>query len=253
VQQLLDASHVYPVIKRLIEKNVCHVWEELKEKYKEKNETYILLHPQYHNEEKLSALLNTSSRAPKQMELLLSYLHLIKTEGEVTQAGLLKKANASAAQLKGLLDKNILLAEKRSINRIQSLPKNIHIDFTLSSVQQTAFEEIQNAFKEKQVCLLHGATASGKTQLYIKLIEQYIQQGKQVLYMLPEIALTAQIVRRLQKHFGGYIAVYHSRFNANERVEIWNRVKNGEIKIILGARSAIFLPFKALGLIIGDE
>lgn len=100
---------------------------------------------------------------------------------------------------------------------------------------------------------MHGVTASGKTQLYIKLIEQYIQQGKQVLYMLPEIALTAQIVRRLQKHFGGYIAVYHSKFNANERVEIWNRIRSGELKVLLGARSALFLPFKDLGLIIADE
>lgn len=252
VQQLLDASHVYPVIKKLIEKNVCHVWEELKEKYKEKIETYILLHPQYRDEKKLSELFN-ASKAPKQMELLLSYLHLIKEDGEVTQSSLLKKSNASAAQLKGLIDKNILLAEKRSINRIQSLPKNIHIDFTLSSAQQTALTEIENSFKEKNVCLLHGATASGKTQIYIKLIEEYIQQGKQVLYMLPEIALTAQIVRRLQKHFGGYIAVYHSKFNANERVEIWNRIKSGELKVLLGARSGLFLPFSDLGLVIADE
>ncbi len=252
VQQLLDASHVYPVIKKLIEKNVCHVWEELKEKYKEKTETYIVLHPQYRDEEKLSKLFD-NFKAPKQMELLLSYLHLIKEDGEVTQASLLKKSNASAAQLKGLLEKNILLADKRSINRIQSLPKNIHIDFTLSPAQQIALNEIENVFAEKNVCLLHGVTASGKTQVYIKLIEQYIQQGKQVLYMLPEIALTAQIVRRLQKHFGGYIAVYHSKFNANERVEIWNRTKNGELKVLLGARSALFLPFKDLGLIIADE
>ncbi len=253
VQQLLDASHVYPVIKKLIDKNVCHVWEELKDKYKEKTETYIILHPQYRDEEKLSQLLNNSTRAPKQMELLLSYLHLIKEEGEVTQASLLKKSNASAAQLKGLLDKNILLAEKRSVNRIHSLPKNIYIDFTLSAAQQYALNEVENSFKEKNVCLLHGATASGKTQIYIKLIEQYIQQGRQVLYMLPEIALTAQIIRRLQKHFGGYIAVYHSKFNANERVEIWNRIKSGELKVLLGARSALFLPFKDLGLVIVDE
>ena len=152
-----------------------------------------------------------------------------------------------------MIDKNILLAEKRSINRIHSLPKNIFIDFELSTAQKNALAEIENAFKEKNVCLLHGATASGKTQLYIKLIEQYIQEGKQVLYMLPEIALTAQIVRRLQKHFGGYIAVYHSKFNPNERVEIWNRIKSGELKVLLGARSALFLPFKDLGLIIADE
>ncbi|MBS1745254.1 MAG: primosomal protein N' [Bacteroidetes bacterium] len=253
VQQLLDASHVYPVIKSLIEKNVCHVWEELKEKYKEKTETYIVLHPQYHDEDKLADLLNSSTRAPKQMELLLSYLHLIKEEGEVTQPSLLKKSNASAAQLKGLMDKNILFAEKRSVNRIRSLPKNVFIDFTLSSAQQNAFESVQKSFEEKNVCLLHGITASGKTQIYIKLMEQFIRQDKQVLYMLPEIALTAQVVRRLQKHFGGYIAVYHSKFNANERVEIWNRIKSGELKVLLGARSALFLPFNNLGLIIADE
>ncbi len=253
VQQLLDASHVYPVIKSLIEKNVCHAWEELKEKYKEKTETYILLHPQYHDEDKLADLLNSSTRAPKQMELLLSYLHLIKEEGEVTQPSLLKKSNASAAQLKGLMDKNILFAEKRSVNRIRSLPKNVFIDFTLSSAQQNAFESVQKSFEEKNVCLLHGITASGKTQIYIKLMEQFIRQDKQVLYMLPEIALTAQVVRRLQKHFGGYIAVYHSKFNANERVEIWKRIRSGELKVLLGARSALFLPFKDLGLIIADE
>ena len=253
VQELLDSSQVYPVIKKLIEKNVAHVWEELKEKYKEKNETYIILHPQYRDEDKLADLLNSTPRAPKQMELLMSYLHLIRNENEVTQSSLLKKSNATTAQLKGLLDKNILIAEKRSINRIHSLPKNVLIDFELSDAQQIAFNQIKKSFEEKQVCLLHGATASGKTQLYIKLIEQYIQQGKQVLYMLPEIALTAQIIRRLQKNFGGYIAVYHSKFNPNERVEIWNRVKSGEIKVILGARSSLFLPFKELGLIIADE
>src|SRR5690242_15499741 len=141
VQELLDSSQVYPVIKKLIEKNVCHVWEELKEKYKEKNETYIILHPQYRDEDKLADLLNTSSRAPKQMELLLSYLHLIRNNNEVTQSELLKKSNATTAQLKGLIDKNILLAEKRSINRIHSLPKNIFIDFTLSAAQQKSLTE----------------------------------------------------------------------------------------------------------------
>ena len=253
VQQLLDASHVYPIIKKLIDKQVCFVWEELKEKYKEKTETFITLHSTYHNEEKLADLLNNWSKAPKQMELLLAYLHLIKTEGEVTQSQLLKKADATAAQLKGLIEKGIVIAEKRSTNRIKSLPKNILIDFELSPAQQKAYEEVHQSFNNKQVCLLHGVTSSGKTQLYIKLIEEYILQGKQVLYMLPEIALTAQIIRRLQKHFGGNIAIYHSKFNPNERVEIWNKVRTGEIKAVLGARSSIFLPFKDLGLIIADE
>ncbi len=253
VQQILDASHVYPVIKRLIDKQVCFVWEELKEKYKVKTETYIRLHPVYNDEAKLEKIVNEWSKAPKQMELLLSYLHLLKTEGEVTQPALLKKSNATQAQLKGLIDKNILIAEKRSITRIQTLPKDVKIDFILSPTQQLAADDILNIFNEKQVCLLHGITSSGKTQVYIKLIEQYIKQGKQVLYMLPEVALTAQMIRRLQKNFGGYIAIYHHKFNANERVEIWNKVKSGETKVVLGARSSLFLPFKDLGLIIVDE
>lgn len=253
VQQILDATHVYPVIKKLIDKKVCYVWEELREKYKPKTETYIIINPVFHDEEKLSKLLNEWTRAPKQMELLLAYLHIIKSEGEVTQTALLKKANATTAQLKGLIDKNILFAEKRDTNRIASLPKNVSLDFTLSAAQEEALKNVKNAFIEKPVCLLHGVTASGKTQLYIKLIEEYILQGKQVLYMLPEIALTAQIIRRLQKHFGGNIAIYHSKFNPNERVEIWNKIKTGETKAVLGARSALLLPFKDLGLVIVDE
>jgi primosomal protein N' (replication factor Y) len=253
VKQLLDTAHIYPVVKKLVEKGVCFVWEELKEKYKGKTETYIVLDPVYHNEDKLADLLNNWSRAPKQMELLLSYLHLLKTEGEVTQQQLLKKSGASAAQLNALVEKNILRQEKRAIDRIRSLPKQIQIDFVLSVAQEKAFREIKTALSEKQVCLLHGVTASGKTEIYTQLIEEVIREGKQVLYMLPEIALTSQIIRRLQKYFGGYIAIYHSKFNPNERVEIWNKVKSGETKIVLGARSSLFLPFKELGLVIADE
>jgi primosomal protein N' (replication factor Y) len=253
VQQVLDSSHVYPVISRLIQKKVCFVWETLKQTYTPKKETYVLLNPEYSNEDKLSELLNNWTKAPKQMELLLSYLHLIKTEGEVTKASLLKKSNASDAQLKGLIEKKVLWLEKRIIDRLQYLPKDIKIDFELTPLQQTVVENIQQSFTEKQVCLLHGVTSSGKTLVYIKLIEQIIRQGKQVLYMLPEIALTSQIIRRLQKHFGGYIGIYHSKFSQNERVEIWNKVKSGEMKIVLGARSSVFLPYQNLGLIICDE
>jgi primosomal protein N' (replication factor Y) len=255
VQQILDASHVYPIVKNLVEKKVCMVWEALKDTYKQKMETYIHLHPDFHNEENLAKLLNewSKNKAPKQLELLLSYLHLIKKEGEVTQGGLLKKANANASHLKGLLDKNILRAEKRSVDRLPTLPRDINIDFELSPAQTKAAAEVAQALDNKSVCLLQGVTSSGKTQIYIKLIEQYIKEGKQVLYMLPEIALTAQVIRRLQKFFGGYITIYHSKFNPNERVEIWNKIKTGETKVVLGARSSLFLPFKDLGLIIVDE
>ena len=253
VQQVLDAGHVYPVIKRLIDKRICFVWEELQHTYKEKKETYVLLNPKFDNDEQISELLNNWGRAPKQMELLLAFLHLSKTEGEVTQTALLKKSGASTAQLKGLTDKNILFIEQRSVDRLKQLPKNIQLDFELSPAQQTALQDIRQHFEQKNVCLLHGVTSSGKTQVYMKLMEEMLQQGKQVLYMLPEIALTAQVIRRLQKHFGGYILIYHSKFSQNERVEIWNKVRSGEARIVLGARSSLFLPFNNLGMIICDE
>ncbi|HRX93688.1 MAG TPA: primosomal protein N' [Chitinophagaceae bacterium] len=253
VQQVLDSSHVYPVINRLINKKVCFVWEALKQTYVPRKESFVLLNPGYNNEEKLSELLNNWTRAPKQMELLLSYLHLLKTEGEVTRPSLLKKSGASDAQLKGLVDKNILRVEKRVVDRIKLLPKNVSIDFELTEPQQKAMLQVKKAFEEKAVCLLHGVTSSGKTNIYIRLIEEYIKAGKQVLYMLPEIALTSQVIRRLQKHFGGYIGVYHSKFSHNERVEIWNKVKDGELRVVLGARSSVFLPFRDLGLVVCDE
>ncbi|HEX6193348.1 MAG TPA: DEAD/DEAH box helicase, partial [Chitinophagaceae bacterium] len=253
VQQLLDSSHVYPVINRLINKKVCYVWESLRQSYSPKKETFVVLNREYDNEDRLSELLNNWTKAPKQMELLLGYLHLLKTEGEVTKAGLLKKSGASDAQLKGLVSKNILRIEKRAIDRIKYLPRDVNIEFQLTPVQQEAYDQLEKALEEKTVCLLHGVTSSGKTLLYVKLIEQYLKKGKQVLYMLPEIALTSQLIRRLQKHFGGYIGIYHSRFSQNERVEIWNKVKTGELKIVLGARSSVFLPFSDLGLIVCDE
>ncbi|MCD2425434.1 primosomal protein N' [Niabella pedocola] len=256
VQLILDSSHVYPVVNRLIQGKICYVWESLKDSYNPKKETYVLLHPDYDNEAALEQLLNTDAklqRAEKQLELLLGYLHFQKTEGAITKQALLKKTGASDAQLKGLADKGILMLEKRSVDRIRSLPKDIQINFELSAAQSAALESIRTVFSEKDVCLLHGVTSSGKTEIYIHLIEAQIRQGRQVLYMLPEIALTSQTIRRLQRHFGGHIGVYHSRFSQNERVEIWNKVKDGSLKIVLGARSSLFLPFYDLGLIVCDE
>lgn len=256
VQELLDSHNVYPVINRMIQKKVCYVWEALKQTYSPKKETYVVLNKPYDEDEQLEKLLNEDKklqRAEKQMELLLSYLHFMRTDGEVIKAELLKKSGASDSQLKGLIEKKILRLEKRNIDRIKYLPKNVTIDFELTGIQQNAFEQVKEQLQTKAVCLLHGVTSSGKTNIYIRLIEEFIKQGKQVLYMLPEIALTSQVIRRLQKHFGGYIGIYHSKFSQNERVEIWNKVKNGELRVILGARSSVFLPYQNLGLIICDE
>ncbi|MEY2586630.1 MAG: primosomal protein, partial [Bacteroidota bacterium] len=244
VQDILDATHVYPVVKSLLDKKLCFAWESLKERYTVKKEIFIRLHPSFQNEDALAKLLNQwNNKAPKQLELLLAYLHLQKTTNAVKQSELLKKSGATSAQLKGLIEKGILVASKEEVDRVQLKSKDVHIDFQLSATQETAMQQIKSALNEKNICLLYGVTSSGKTLLYIKLIEEQIRQGKQVLYLIPEIALTAQIIRRLEKHFGGYIAIYHSKFNPNERVELWNKVKKGEIRIVLGARSSLFLPF----------
>lgn len=256
VQQILDATNVYSVIKRLIEKKVCMVWESLSETFVPKKVSFVKLAPAYRSEEALSKLLNEDTklqRANKQLELLLSYLHLEHTETVVRKSDLLKKSNASDAQLKGLVQKGILIIEKQVVDRISYPAESINVDTDLTTAQNNAYEEIEKVFDDKEVCLLHGVTASGKTLLYIRLIEQYIRAGKQVLYLLPEIALTSQVIRRLQVHFGGHIGIYHSKFSQNERVEIWKKILQGNLKVVVGARSSLFLPFQDLGLIIVDE
>lgn len=253
VQQIIDNNNAYPVIRKLIDKKICFIWEKMHELYAPKKENFILLHPSFQNEELLAGLLNDWKGAPKQMELLLSFLHLQRKEGDVSQTALLKKSGATSAQLKSLAEKNILIIEKRNVDRINYLPREIRIDFELSEQQQICYQQLKENINQHSVTLLHGVTGSGKTLLYIKLIEEQMLKGEQVLYLLPEIALTTQIIRRLQKHFGGNILIYHSKFNNQERVELWNKVRSGEARIILGARSSLLLPFKNLKLIIVDE
>ena len=161
VQQVVNIVHVYPLIKRLIEKKLCFVWESFSEKYKEKKENFILLNPGYSSDEEMNKLMDELGRAPKQLELLLAFLHFSKTEGEVSQVQLLKKSGASAAQLKGLIDKKVLSVVKRSIDRIHSLPKKMEVNFELNEFQKKALHEIDDAFEKKEVCLIHGVTSSG--------------------------------------------------------------------------------------------
>jgi primosomal protein N' (replication factor Y) len=253
VQELLENKRIYPVVKSLLEKKICFAWEKISEKYQPKKEKFIRLNHAYRDEAALEDLLNNWKGAPRQMDLLLAYLHLEKTEGDVTQTELLKKAGTTTTVLKGLVDKHILEVESRHVGRLQHGTPIVQVDFELSQAQETALSQIKASFNQHSVCLLHAVTGSGKTHIYIKLIEQYLSEGKQVLYFLPEIALTTQIVRRLEKHFGGYLSIYHSKFNDQEKVEIWNRVRSGEARLVLGARSALFLPFENLGFVVVDE
>ena len=252
-QLILQNKQVYSIIHRLVELGIAELVESLQEKYASRLDTFISLHPTYQDETTLADLLNGGLRAPKQLELLLAYLDLKKDNDFITRATLLKRASSTAAPLQALIEKEILIAEKKSVGRITRPEAFVKLDFTLSSYQETALQSIRSQWNQQDVCLIRGVTGSGKTHLYIQLIADAIQQGKQVLYLLPEIALTSQIIRRLQQHFGGGVGVYHSRFSGNERVEIWNEVRSGKIRVMLGARSALFLPFTDLGLIICDE
>lgn len=255
--------NVLPVIKNLIEKKIVTAEERIKKRYKPKYEEYIRL-PEFLNDEKnLTQILNKLNRAKKQSELLMSFIYLtkygseqyggIKPADEFLKKDVLKFCNATSANLKALTEKGFLLSEKKEVSRLFISKYNFPEIKKLNEFQIEAFKEIKEKFKEKDVVLLHGVTSSGKTEIYIKLIEEQLSKGKQVLYLLPEIALTAQITTRLEKKFGDKVGIYHSKFNDNERVEVWKNLEKGKFQIILGVRSSIFLPFDNLGLIIVDE
>ena len=258
IQNIIDIVNkktVLPVIQKLINKNIISLQEEIQEEYKPKLVKYIRLHEQYQKEENLIALLD-SIKSEKRKNLLLQYFQLQARERlPISVKQLTETAQTSAAIVKALIDKQIFEEYFIQEDRVNFEKNKVENEFSLSFAQQTAFDEIVKSFVEKDVTLLHGVTSSGKTEIYTKLIENYIALGKQVLYLLPEIALTTQLVSRLTKHFGNKVAVFHSKYSNNERVEVWHQVLNSSDKaqVVIGARSALFLPFNNLGLIIVDE
>lgn len=253
ISGLLGQKTVFPIIRSLMDKEIIYIAEEVIEKYKPLLKSYITLNPFYKEEGNFKQLFEVLERAPKQLDALLAYIKLSKTGIEISRQQLLEESSCGQAALKALLDKDIFSLYKKTVSRLQDDPDDMILNFKLSEAQNTALTKIEAEFESKDVVLLHGITASGKTQVYIKLIEKAIADGGQVLFLLPEIALTTQIVERIKRYFGDAIGVYHSKFNDNERVEIWNNVINGKFKIVLGARSAVFLPFSNLKLIVVDE
>lgn len=260
--EVAGQQKVIPLIKTLLEKGIIRTEEEISNPYKPKKETYIELGSEYtDNDDSLRiAFDELEKRAPKQLNILMTFIHLSQKQQDITKQELLKAANATAQALNALVKKGIFITEEKIISRLEEHDrKEAPASIELTNPQQKAFDEIKQGFEEKGVSLVHGVTSSGKTEIYIKLIDEVIKQGKQVLYLLPEIALTTQIINRLRKYFGSSVGVYHSRYSKNEKVEIWNKVldHNGDedeqYKIILGPRSALFLPFSNLGLIIVDE
>jgi primosomal protein N' (replication factor Y) len=253
VAKLLGQKTVMPILKLLFEKNIIHISEEVSDRYKPRKRTFITLNPVYNNPEQMKALFAILERAPKQADAVLAFIHLSRQQKVISKGELAEASGANAAAIKALIDKDILIADERTVSRLLDEEDELDEHFTLSDKQAGALTSIKAQFEHKDVVLLHGVTSSGKTQVYIRLIEQMLANGGQVLYLLPEIALTTHIVERLRHYFGNSIGVYHSRFNDNERVEVWQKVLKGEYRIVLGARSSVFLPFENLGLIIVDE
>ena len=231
--------------------------EIIDDNYSAATTQYIQLSPAYLAKEAQEQLFGELKRAKKQEQLVRDFLRLAQNY-QVERRVLLEQAGVSGAILRTLIDKGIFLEEERPISRLRQYNGETQMPHALDSQQSRAIREIRESWQEKNVTLLHGVTSSGKTEVYIHLIEEVLQQGKQVLYLVPEIALTTQLTDRLQAVFGEKLVVYHSKFSNAERVEIYHEVKGDEAmrreaRVILGARSAIFLPFSDLGLIIVDE
>jgi primosomal protein N' (replication factor Y) len=268
IQDLLSALN-FPnpmgVIKSLLDKQAIAINESIESVYKPKTETYIGLHSAIKSEDDINKLFDDLKRAQAQQKLLLAFLSLNTSSQSVlttriSKKVLMEKAQVSPSVLSAMIQKDIFREEYEQVSRIDEGNQTIQSEFDLSSNQQKALEQIKECFTTKPVTLLHGVTSSGKTELYIRLIAEEIEKGHQVLYLLPEIALTSQIINRLRRIFGARVAVYHSKFSDSQRVEVYNGVLSDEPKpgqpvfdVILGVRSSLFLPFKRLGLIIVDE
>jgi len=264
LNKFLGQQSSFAILKLLLEKNAVIVEEQLRESYKPRVVSYVRLNEEYNSEEKLNSAFDSLKKAKKQEQLLKIFLAETmfgdSSQTEMSKKDLLERADASDAALKGLADKQILEVYQKETGRIERLQNDDLQIKKLTLPQQTAYDDILKQFEVHQTVLLNGVTSSGKTEIYIRLIEEHLKLGKQVLYLVPEIGLTTQIITRLKTAFGDLAGIYHSKFNDAERVEIWFNVLNErtgktgqQYKVILGARSAIFLPFKDLGLIIVDE
>nr|MBI1231387.1 primosomal protein N' [Cytophagales bacterium] len=256
---LLGVKSAHLIIKSLLIKEAVLVFEEVKEKFQPKKETRVRLHPRFLTDKKeFERLFASLQKQPKQEEIVLKFLQQVPVyhNPASNESGILKnafsKSGLSESALKTLLKNNVFEEFKVVVSRFESLPL-VEESVQLSELQEIAFSSIKAQFSSLQTVLLHGITGSGKTEIYIRLIQEVLASGSQVLLLLPEIALTTQIVNRLQRVFGSKMGVYHSKFSDNERVEVWLGVLSGKFDFVVGVRSAIFLPFDSLGLIIVDE
>ncbi|MDT0559108.1 primosomal protein N' [Ichthyenterobacterium sp. W332] len=256
IAAITDRKTVLPLIKQLLEKGIIEVHEEIYEKYKPKLVRYVHLNAIYSNDEKLQELIEQLKRAKKQQQMVLSYFSINSGKIKATKVSdLIKVSGGSSTTVKALIDKGVFLEDYIQEDRVVFNDDNRLEQKSLNQFQNKALEDIKSAFKNHDVALLHGVTSSGKTEVYAKLIASALSKQKNVLYLVPEIALTTQLVGRLQSYFGEKVIVYHSRYSLNERVEAWYKLLNNTSEgfIVLGARSSVLLPLPNLDLIIVDE
>lgn len=260
VARMVNQTNITAIIKSLVGKRAVILFEEVKEKYKPKIVKKVRLTAGFTSESSLMALTTSLDKTPKQQDILMRYLsHVpVHNNAELNIRGLDKTIfsqdnGVSDSALQTLVKKGVFEQFEIVVSRFADIPLGQTAEINLTESQQTAFQQIHDSFAEKEVVLLHGITGSGKTEVYIELIKQALDSGSQVLFLLPEIALTTQIVVRLRKVFGDQMGIYHSKFSDNERVEVWKGILDGKFQFVVGVRSAIFLPFDNLGLIIVDE
>ena len=265
ISKLVGYQKVLPLIKTMIEQRIIVVEEELKDIYKPKIEKFVGISNEFFEEDKLQKIMDDlGKRAHKQLELIMTFISIVglplTEEKIIKRSELLKRTGGSNSALKSLIDKSIIVSIRKPVTRFEEKASDDKQDLTLSEHQSDTYKNILQLYSKHNVVLLHGVTSGGKTEVYIKLIAETIKSGKQVLYMLPEIALTTQIINRLRKYFDDEVGVYHSRYSQNERAEVWNNIAGcydakirSKFNIILGPRSSLFLPYDNLGLIIVDE
>jgi len=253
LRSIVGSRHLKEVLTELLEAEVVEIRDGLEQSYKPRKERIVSLAPLYRDEAALSGLFEELGRAKKQLELLMGYIELSVKNKYVRQQELLDRTGCSSSVVKAMVDRGVFIIEEKDVDRLLYDASDEIREVVFTEAQQKAYEDLETGLQTKDVVLLEGVTGSGKTLLYIHKIKSCIAEGKQAVLLLPEIGLTTQLVSRLFAYFGEDLGVYHSRFSDNERVEIWEKVRKRQYKVIAGPRSALWLPYDELGLIIVDE